>query len=345
MKNNTITTAPLDKDAFQNQQLTLFQSFYNPSGLEKTDLSNAIEFWDSIPKYSMTAAQMNKIRSKEGFLPVNKVSFKHGGQDLVAVIRPARIEQKSGEEIEYYPSAKEEIVEQALRKIAAEQLKGFFDEKTKSSGVRFSLYMLRDELKKNGHTMSYYQLVESLQILAYSNITVTVAVDNKDYVGISSYIAGMTMVKRSDLNMDPNARWTVKFHPLVTRSIEEITYRQFNYTRLMTCKMQLSRWLIQYLTAKYSFASWDKPFTIKYSTIKRDSGLLGGYKLPKHSYSAVDEAFSELQEKEILTSWSKEKQSQSRKILDITYSLIPTMHFISEQKAANKKRSEIKGEY
>lgn len=340
MTKDIATLSSIDETAFQNEQLDLFQSFYNPNGLEKKDLSNAIEFWDSIPKYSVSAAQMNKIRAETGFLPLRKVFFKHNGQELIAIIRPARIEPKNGGEIEYYPSAKEEIVEQALRKIAAEQFKGYFDKQNKASGVRFSLHMLREELSRNGHTMSYYQLVESLQILAYSNITIAAASDEKDFVGVSPYIQGLSVVKRADLNMDPASKWTVQFHPLVTRSIDEISYRQFNYTRLMNCKMQLSRWLIQYLTTKYNFASYDRPFVIKYSTIKRDSGLLGGYKLPKHAFSAVDEAIEELKSSAVLIDWKKERETAARKVVDISYSLTPSVHFISEQKAANKKKTE-----
>ena len=37
--------------------------------------------------------------------------------------------------------------------------------------------------------------------------------------------------------------WAVQFHPLVTGSIDKVTYRQFNYDALMKHTSQLARWL------------------------------------------------------------------------------------------------------
>jgi hypothetical protein len=31
---------------------------------------------------------------------------------------------------------------------------------------------------------------------------------------------------------DPTAKWIVQFHPLVTQSIDSLTYRQFNYAQM-----------------------------------------------------------------------------------------------------------------
>jgi len=52
-----------------------------------------------------------------------------------------------------------------------------------------------------------------------------------------------------------------------------VTYRQFNYQRLMKCSTQLARWLIGQLVLKYTQAALINSFEMRYSTIKRDSAL------------------------------------------------------------------------
>ena len=63
-------------------------------------------------------------------------------------ITPATIKNAKGEEKAYYPSQREEIVEDAIRKIAIEKGGVFIDG---GAGVQFSIYELANELKKRGH--------------------------------------------------------------------------------------------------------------------------------------------------------------------------------------------------
>ena len=59
----------------------------------------------------------------------------------------------------------------------------------------------------------------------------------------------------------------MQFHGLVTDSINQITYRQFNYQRLMKCSTQLARWLISQLVLKFTQAAVTQCFAMKFSTI------------------------------------------------------------------------------
>ena len=68
-----------------------------------------------------------------GFLPISTIAFKYRSHGMKVHIRPARLELRgkdgkpTGETVEYYPSAREELIEHALRKIAVDQQAGFFD--------------------------------------------------------------------------------------------------------------------------------------------------------------------------------------------------------------------------
>jgi hypothetical protein len=75
--------------------------------------------------------------------------------------------------MEYYPSPREELVEEALRKIACDQVKGVYLDD--GAGVQFTLYELKKELKERGHDIDKADLVEALKICNLTNISIQTA--------------------------------------------------------------------------------------------------------------------------------------------------------------------------
>ena len=98
----------------------------------------------------------------------------------------------------------------------------------------------------------------------------------------------------------------MQFHPLVTQSIDALTYRQFNYHQMMSHSTQLARWLHKQLSLKFTFASLVTPFEIRYSTIKRDSALLENYNPERKSVTALDNAWEELKAQKVLLAVKKQ---------------------------------------
>jgi hypothetical protein len=346
--------APLPEKAFSNPQLSLFQSFLANTEEQRDILSNAVDLWDSIPRYSMSRRKQDELRQPGGYLPIRKVVFQYRSIPLTAVIRPARLEvrdesgQPTGETIEYYPSAREELIEQALRRLATENASGFFDETLPRSGLHFTLYRLRQELAARGHAMTHRDLAEGLDILSLGTIDIETEGEGQDSLGLgkfgrSPFIGNLAGVTRGDLERNPHARWYAEFHPFVTSSIDKIAYRSFNYDGWMRCRQQLARWLVKQLVLKFTQAAVGYTFVMKYSTIKRDSGMLEGYKLERQAVAALDEAWDELVERHVLTSYTKDEQRGARsKLEDVSYTLHPTRLFAAEQRAANKRQRDAK---
>lgn len=344
--------APLPDKAFDNPQLSLFQTFLANTEEQRDLLSNAVDLWDSIPRYSMSRRKQDELRDKGGHLPIRRVTFNYRSIPLTAVIRPARLEvldakgKPTGASVEYYPSAREELIEQALRRLATENDAGFFDDTLPRSGLHFTLYRLRQELAARGHAMTHRDLAEGLDILSLG--TIDIETEAQDTLGIgkfgrASFISNLAGVTREDLEKNPHARWYAEFHPFVTSSIDKIAYRSFNYDGWMRCRQQLSRWLIKQLVLKFTQAAVGYSFTMKYSTIRRDSGLLEGYKLERQAVAALDEAWDELVERQVLISYSKSEQRGARsKLVDVSYTLQPTRVFASEQRAANRRQKDAK---
>ena len=338
--------APVADEAFASRQLSLFQGFLANNGDEREALSNAVDLWDSIPRYAISRARMNAMRTPDGFLSVAKLNFNYRGSPLTAKIYPAQIETSPDQWKSYYPSAREELVEHALRKISAEQNCGFFDQPNYRSGARFSLYQLRTELELQGHSLRYDQLVEALDILSLSSIEIEgTTVDGDEAFARSTYLSALSGVRRKDYDVDRSARWAAQFHPLVTQSIDQVTYRQFNYQRLMKCSTQLARWLIGQLVLKYTQAAMVNSFEMRYSTIKRDSALLDGYARERAAIAALDEAWEELKALGALATIKKTEQRGLRgKLENVVYTLHPTRELSAEQKAANRRQGGAVGD-
>lgn len=342
---NTTSTTDLKDDHFNNKQLSLFQAFLGNTPQDLDQASNSIELWDSIPRFSVTYKGMAKLRDKNGYLGIYKAAFQYRGIPLELVIQPALIERKKDGKVyteSFYPGASEELVEEALRKIAAIQNQGFH-ESQKRTGVVFTLYQLREELKSRGHTRSYAEIVQSLNILSLSIIEISGGDKKNKSFARSAYFPAMSGVTREDLAEDPNARWHVQFHPLVTESLDKLTYRQFNYQKLMAHSTQLARWLHKLLVNKWTNASMMHDFKIHYSTIKRDSAMLEFIARERQAIQSVDYSMNELKEQKILSKILREPvKGNKNKIIDVIYHLYPTAQFIAEVKAANARVRDSK---
>jgi hypothetical protein len=343
------TPKKINPNSFENSQLNLFQDFLANKPEEKDKLSNAIELWDSTPKYPITLQAQNKLRNKSGGLPLLKLEFKFGDTNYKVEITPAKIEvpnKDTGaiELLEFYPSANEELVEEALRKLAAEQFRGYFDKSGSRSGVVFTLYQLEAELKKRKHARSLTEIQRSLTILNKSSIEIQTVDKNGDTAfGRSNYLPVLGGVTRQQYQTNPNSKWLAQFHPLVTESIENLTYRQYNYEKLMNHSTQLARYVHKLLIIKYTFASHAQPFKMQFSTVERDSALLNQYSLKRQAVAALDSALKELVKNKVLMSWSKSVvRGEKNKIVDVVYLLVASVELIQEVKASNLRLKNAK---
>lgn len=337
-----VPVLPPSKSDFEGRQLDLFRNFLCNGNEERAQLSNTFDLWDTVPRYAVSRQQMDKLRKIKGFLDLQQIEFRYRGKDLKTIIQAARIlDEKTGTSKDYYPSANEELIEDALRKIATDQQNAFFDRPNFRAGVIFTLHMLRKELKKRGHARSYQEMVLSLQILARSTIEISTSEEGKGVgrFAVSSYFSGLSAVSKHRLADDPHAKWIVQFHPLVTHEIDALTYRQFNYAQMMSHNTQLARWLHKQLSLKFTFASLLTSFEMRYSTIKRDSALLNNYARERKAVEALENALSELVKSRVLMKFDKTPVLGTRgKVADVIYTLFASREFTQDMKTANKRQ-------
>jgi hypothetical protein len=252
---------------------------------------------------------------------------------------PARIKDRHGNEKEYYPSGQEELVEEALRKIACDRLNGIY--LNNAAGVQFTMYELRQELKRRGHDMRLSELIRSLTVCRRASIVIRKKGEKGEVYMDSAIFPTLIIAKRKEWEENPRGTYCyVEFNPLVTRSINRLTYRQFDYVTFMQYRHQLSRWFHKRLFHNFTNADMLHPYSILLSTIVRDSGLVNSQRVHDR-VKVVERALAELKEKDVIYGFDKEERRGRRnKLLDILYTLRPSHEFVSEMKRANKRSSQ-----
>lgn len=331
----TVERKPPDRVP-QSKQYDLFAEFYG----KEHEHSNTIELWDAIPKYSVTARRQSSIRDEQGRLPVHEYGFVYNKHRCRLEVQPASI-KVGGKFRDFYPSADEELVEEILRKFFSDQKYGMHDAGQGESWVRFSLSMIRRELRERGKTRSIDEIKRSIEILART--TVALYRDEDDTpVYVNPILSDLTRVNRDRYLDDPGALWVARLPALVSKSVNELTYRQFNYGVFMSLTGQLTRWLHKRLSHQFLNASLMNSYDILYSTLCRDSGLLTANRITKNT-KALAAALDELVAADVLLSWSKEERRGERNALtDVLYHLTPTPSFVSDVKAANARQRDAR---
>lgn len=326
-------------DDFDKQQLDLFQSFLCNTEEQKNKLSNTIDLWDLIPKYSTSQVEQNKLRTDNGLLPQISTNFNFKGREYKLFISASQLSDENGKA--YYPSANEELVEDALRKIATEQMNGFFDNEIGFLGVYFSLYQLRQELSRTGHTRSYQQIVKSLMILSGSEIEIIP--ENGTGRIKSNFLSTLVMSSKTGRSNSPESKWMVHFHPLVSKSLSSIEYRQFNYVQMMGFKTHLGRWFHKKVTHYYTNASLIINLEISFLTIKNESRMLERSR-NNDAITELENVFDSFIQENIFIGVQKLRviKGNCNKIVDIIYSASPHPEFIKNVKAANKRQTDSK---
>ncbi len=302
---------------------------------EEKPYSNTIELYDFIPKYHWGKVQ----RINGQFLKSLVRRFQCRGQSYKVKIQPARIVDKDGSEKEYYPSQREELVEDALRKFVCEGQGVFLDD---AAGVTFTLYQLQQELKRRGHTYSISQLKEALFVCAQTKIIVSDEEGGK--VLVSSLFETIGLQTREDWKgKGRKTRAYVRFNPLVTQSIKSTNFRLLNYAKSMSYKSSIARQLHKRMSHHYTQASFAHPYHIMLSTLIRDFGLTE-YAQLRDNLRDVQKALNEMKEKEVLLDYQIEKTIDARrhnKLLDAKLILTPHPRFSGEIIQANKRQAGI----
>jgi hypothetical protein len=318
------------------KQLLLFE-FTHLDALRKHQInadtrSHTIALYDFMPKYFWGKLQEKRVNGV--FLTPEKRDFAYSGINYKLVISPASIEEPDGSFKHYFPGEREELVEDALRKIATEGSGLFIDDQ---AGVAFTIYQLQAELKKRGHTFSYDELKQALMICNATHLKLVTADGHAVLASTIFETVGMRTFEEWK-GTGQKTKCFVRFNSLVTQSIRDHTYRLLNYEKAMTYKSVIARQLHKRLSHHFIYASAMKPpYNILLSTIIRDCGLKF-YKQLRDNLRDVKKALDEMKEKGVIFDYRVEKTLDAKnrnKLLDAKFFIIASHSLCSEMIQAN----------
>ncbi|MDR1926183.1 MAG: hypothetical protein LBQ13_00635 [Endomicrobium sp.] len=268
-----------DYEKSRSPQLNWFSELGGIYEQNRNKYSATIELYDLSPKFYH--GEQNKIRTKEGFLPNLIRSFQYREKSMEIEIRPAQITQKDKTTKLFYPSYREEIVEDAVKKLAINKDRNELLDSLVS--VRFTLYELQKELKKMGHLYRYPEIVESLEILSATGIKIKHSGEKGEIKMSSNMFETFGSIDKNNIGygergiteeQSEKIVYFVRFNALVNESIKDGTWRLINYEQCMSYKTVISRYLHKRISHMFLNGVVDKPYNIMISTLYRDSGLM-----------------------------------------------------------------------
>lgn len=324
-----------DYDQTKPFQLTLF-SFLDLKPNQQQRYSNTVELYDFMPKYFW--GKIERIGGE--FLRVLKREFEYRKATYKIEIAPAVITDRDGVERYYYPSKREELVEDALRRLATTSEGIFLDDR---ASVTFTLYQLQQELKRNGHTYDIRQLKDALLICNRTNITVTTT-DGKKIIGSSMFETVGLQTREDWKGTGKKTKAHIRFNALVSESIKNGAFRQLDYEKTMSYSSIIARQLHKRLSHIFTQASVTEKYDINLSTIIRDFGLTP-YKWISQNLRDVESALKEMQKKNTILNYSIEKffdASQRNKLIDAKFIIITHPNFNNVVIEANVRHNRTK---
>jgi hypothetical protein len=321
-----------DFEQSKPMQMELFESLMP----DDKQFSNTIEFYDFCPKYVYWRTE----RLQDKFLDRLEREFECRGATYNISIDPAKIKDSDGVVRDYYPGVVEELVEDALRKLAVDGHGLFLDDQ---AAVTFTLYELQQELAKTGHTYSLEQIKKALMVCVGTTIHLTT--QSGETVFSDHLFETVGLNTREDWKgQGKKTKAFVRFNSLVTKSIKEGSWRQFNYEVSMRFKHVVSRQLNKRMSHNFTQANLAVNYTITLSTMLRDFGLTT-YEYVRDNLRYVTKALDEMVAKRVIRSYEIKNiydANRKNKLVDALIELKPDLNFANQTIRANIKQRDVK---
>lgn len=314
----------------ENLKYDMFSQFVTN---DQSEMSNAIETWESIPKYFLTAQRIRKLKVNMGHVNPYQWSYTYKGILYSVKIQPVMIEQKDGSYQVCFPSVTEELVEEVLKKFLSDQRYGLHNSQDVKTWVFFSLSMLQRELAMRGHSRNLIQIKRAINII--SSCILTLYKEGKE-IWRGSFLQDLVTITRNKYLENTDAQHIARLPFFISCAINQLEYRQFNYNLLMNFREQLTRWIYKRLVHRYRQANFMNNYHFMYSNFEHDSGFLQQSRSNDNRRKVIA-ALNELISCNVLLSYETNVRKEGRRVVDVKYVVRPHPNFINEQKAANKR--------
>jgi len=302
-------------------QLSLFET------LDKRQ-ANYVAMFDLAPRF------VHRIgRDGTGRLEVIKREFDFGTERYRVTVTPARITDSQGNEKDMLPGEREQLVEDVIRKLAAERLHlGDQDEVL----TRFSIYGVQKELAKHNHTFSKAEIREAFQVLHLCNISIMKLAPEgeKRPKPVVSAPAFPVLVFRDESDVDSSA--FVQLNPLLAQAIKALAFEQVNYEWMMQLRNPLPRWVFKWLSLL--LAEDEVPagtMEIRASQVINSFG--NSRSRWREMLSEVEKSVAKLKEIAAISDYVKADVKEGKKKVDVVFHVRFSERFLADRRYAREQ--------
>lgn len=299
------------------------------------DQTNCQALYDLAPRF------IHRVERKDGsaFLSIIKKEFIFNGELYSVTVTPARIVGSDGKERDELPGEREQLVEDVIRRLAVDKMMVASDQ----IEIPYTIYSIRKELQRYGHTFSHMEIKESLIILNKSNIEITkVVADGERKVKPVLSASAFPVLKFADTS-DGEHFGCVQLNPLLVQSIKSLAFEQLNYEWMMSIKGPLARWIFKYISLLLSDRNEEaSSIRLHASEIAKSFGHIRARL--RATLSEVDKAIERLQEFEVIKDFDKRDIYEGKKKVDIVYDLHFSPQFIADRHKARKRTGFVRAE-
>lgn len=305
-------------------------------GLLDPNQTNCTALYDLAPRH------IHRVERKDGsaYLTGIKREFTFAGELYRVTVTPARITGPDGSERDELPGEREQLVEDVIRRLAADNLNIRDCEQIE---LPFTIYRIQMELKRHSHTFSKQEIKEALHILNKSTIEITKVVapgDRKPKPVVSA--SAFPVLAFRDEN-DSQSSAFVQLNPLLVQAIKSLAFEQINYDWMMQVKGPLARWIFKYISLMLTNVGEDRAsIKICASEIARSFGHIRARW--RATLAEIEKAIERLDEFEIIHDYVKKDIFEGKKKVDILFDLKFSEKFIADRHKARLKSSFMESE-
>jgi Initiator Replication protein len=325
-----------DLEPIKENQLNL--DLFGLDPLLDKNYSNTLEIYDLTGKFLYD--KHNKYLSKASAEETEFTRITtYNNIDLKISVTAANIERVADgkkQRVFVFPGAREEIIEDVLRKLATERRAKAYEATTgtnagsKFVGIGFSLYEVYEELKRVGKSYSYTEIREALHIMNRSILSIQ-SMDSS--IDLSApFFPIMAIAERSK----NETRSFICFHPMVTDVIMNLNFRRYNYAKALEFNRNYTRLTYKRLCHRWTQASPGKPYNILLSTLI--SAMKDPYPNLYQDKALFKEVMDDLVTEGVLESYKMTPKKEGKKIVDWR------LDFAKQVAANNKVSGKVVGQ-
>lgn len=324
-----------DLEPIKSQQLNL--DLFELDPLLDKNYSNTLEIYDLAGKflYDKTNKYLSSASAEETEF-TRLTNYKD--MELRISVTAANIERvKNGstQRVFVFPGAREEIIEDVLRKLATERRAEAYEAATGSKvgtkfvGITFTLYEIFEELRRVGKSYSYSEIKEALHIMNRSILSIQ-SIDKS--IDLSAPFFPIMAIAERRNNKD--TRSFVCFHPMVTDVIMSLKFRRYNYAKALEFSRHYTRLTYKRLCHRWVQASPGKPYTILLSTLIK--AMKDPYPNTYQDKALFKAVMEDLVNDDVLERYEMVPKKEGKKTVDWRFELYASNTF-AKQVAANNK--------